>query len=133
MQEEPIYNHWKENNIFNKSVKENENNDLYSFYDGPPFATGLPHYGHILAGLIKDTVTRYHHNLGKNVPRNAGFDTHGLPIEYEIEKEIKIKTTEEILNYGIGNYNEKCRGIVMKYSKEWEETMGRLRNAARQN
>ncbi len=126
MQEEAIYRHWKENDIFNKSVKENSEEDLYSFYDGPPFATGLPHYGHILAGLIKDTVTRYHHNLGKNVPRNAGFDTHGLPIEYEIEKEIKIKTTDEILNYGIGNYNEKCRGIVMRYSKEWEETMGRL-------
>ncbi len=126
MQEQPIYKHWKDNNIFNKTVKENENNDLYSFYDGPPFATGLPHYGHILAGLIKDTVTRYHHNLGKNVPRHNGTDCHGLPIEYEIEKEIKIKTTEEILNYGIDNYNEKCRGIVMKYSKEWEETMGRL-------
>ena len=126
MQEEPIYKRWKENDIFNKSIKENENEELYSFYDGPPFATGLPHYGHILAGLIKDTVTRYHHNLNKNVPRYNGFDTHGLPIEYEIEKEIKIKTTDEILNYGIGNYNEKCRSIVLRYSKEWEETMGRL-------
>ena len=126
MQEEDIYKYWTENETFNKSTKENNSMKDYTFYDGPPFATGLPHYGHILAGMIKDTVTRYHHNLGKNVERVAGFDTHGLPIEYEIEKEIKIKTTDEILKYGIGNYNDKCRGIVLKYAKEWEQTMGRL-------
>lgn len=126
MQEEYIYKYWTEKNIFEKSIICNKDNETFSFFDGPPFATGLPHYGHILAGLIKDTITRYHHNLGKNVPRNAGYDTHGLPIEYEIEKEIQIKTTEEILNYGIGNYNEKCKSIVMRYSSQWEETMGRL-------
>ena len=126
MQEEAIYQFWKDNDIFNKTIIQNKNYNQYVFFDGPPFATGLPHYGHILAGLIKDTITRYHHNLKYNVPRHAGFDSHGLPIEYEIEKEINIKTTEEILNYGIGNYNEKCKGIVMRYSKEWEETMGRL-------
>jgi isoleucyl-tRNA synthetase len=126
MQEEDIYKYWTENDTFIKSTKENNSKEEYTFYDGPPFATGLPHYGHILAGFIKDTVTRYYHNLRKNVARVAGFDCHGLPIEYEIEKEIKIKTTDEVLNYGIGNYNEKCRGIVLRYAKEWEETMGRL-------
>lgn len=126
MQEENIYNYWTDNNIFNKTIIQNKNYEQYMFFDGPPFATGLPHYGHILAGLIKDTMTRYHHNLGFNVPRHNGTDCHGLPIEYEIEKEINIKTTEEILNYGISNYNEKCRGIVMRYSNEWEHTMGRL-------
>jgi isoleucyl-tRNA synthetase len=126
MQENAVYQFWKDNNIFYKSIQQNKNNETYVFFDGPPFATGLPHYGHILAGLIKDTVTRYHHNLGLNVPRHAGIDTHGLPIEYEIEKEIGIKTTDEILNYGIENYNDKCKGIVLRYSKEWEETMGRL-------
>ena len=126
MHEESVYNYWLENDTFNKSIGKNEDYPTFRFFDGPPFATGLPHYGHILAGLIKDSVTRYHHNLGKNVSRYNGFDTHGLPIEYEIEKEINIKTTEEIINYGIGNYNEKCRGIVLRYSKEWETTMGRL-------
>ena len=99
MNEEQIYNFWKENEIFNKSIEKNKNNDTFVFYDGPPFMTGLPHYGHILAGFIKDTILRYHHNLDKNVPRYAGCDTHGLPIEYEIEKELGIKTTQHILDY----------------------------------
>ena len=121
-----IYNFWKDNNIFEKSIEQNTKNPSFVFYDGPPFATGLPHYGHILAGLIKDTILRFQHNQGHNVPRNAGWDCHGLPIEYEIEKDLGIKTTDEILSYGIGNYNEKCRSIVMKYSGEWEQIMGRL-------
>ena len=124
--EEEVYEYWKENDIFNKTIKENEDNPDYVFYDGPPFMTGLPHYGHILAGLIKDSVLRYNHNKGMNVPRFAGHDDHGLPIEYEIEKELGIKTTQEIEEYGIGRYNEACRSIVLRYSKEWEEQMGRL-------
>lgn len=259
--EEQIYQFWTENNIFNKTIKENKKKSEYVFYDGPPFMTGLPHYGHILAGLIKDSVLRHNHSLGKNVPRYAGADCiaegtlinlangtsipienfkdfncqvetynfekkdilhesktnfyekgergcielkfndngtlictpdhkiltdngwikasdiipnetniikyfnsiytskvisinnvgikkvyditventhnfiangvivhncHGLPIEYEIEKELKIKTTKQILDYGIENYNDSCRNIVLKYSKEWEYQMGRL-------
>jgi isoleucyl-tRNA synthetase len=124
--EETVYQFWTENNIFQQSIDINKDKPEYVFYDGPPFMTGLPHYGHILAGLIKDSVLRYHHTLGKNVPRYAAADCHGLPIEYEIEKELKIKTTQEILDYGIGNYNESCRNIVLKYSKEWEYQMGRL-------
>jgi isoleucyl-tRNA synthetase len=117
---------WEECGIFINSLWENRDKENFVFYDGPPFATGKPHYGHILAGLIKDSILRYHHNLGKNVPRNAGWDCHGLPIEYEIEKELGIKTTHEILEYGIGNYNEKCRSIVLRYTNEWKSIMNDL-------
>ena len=126
MNNNQVYNFWEENNIFNKTIYKNLNKPIFSFYDGPPFATGLPHYGHILAGFIKDTILRYHHSIGKNVPRYAGFDTHGLPIEFEIEKKLGIKTKQEIFDFGISNYNEECRGIVMRYSKEWESIMGQL-------
>jgi isoleucyl-tRNA synthetase len=88
--------------------------------------TGTPHYGHILAGLIKDTVLRNAHNNGYNVPRFACSDCHGLPIEYEIEKELGIKTTQQVLDYGIGNYNQACKSIVSKCADVWEEQMGRL-------
>ncbi len=126
LNEEDVCEFWARNHIFEQSIEQNKNKPTYDFYDGPPFATGLPHYGHILAGFIKDTVLRYQHNLGQNVPRQWGFDTHGLPIEYEIEKDLGIKTTDEVMSYGIANYNEACRGIVLKYSSEWEHIMGRL-------
>lgn len=126
MNENEIYQFWLEQQIFQKTLKQNQDKEQYIFFDGPPFATGLPHYGHILAGFIKDTITRFQFSLGYNVPRNAGTDCHGLPIEFEIEKEINIKTTQEIIKYGIDNYNDKCKSIVTRYSKEWEQIMGRL-------
>jgi len=126
MTEEQVYKYWVQNDIFNKSIQANKSKPQYGFYDGPPFMTGLPHYGHILAGFIKDSVLRFNHNKGMSVPRFAGSDTHGLPIEYEIEKELGIKTTKQVEEYGIGNYNEACRGIVLKYANEWEYQMGRL-------
>jgi isoleucyl-tRNA synthetase len=124
--QDSVYKFWTDESIFLKSIEQNKNNPTYTYYDGPPFATGLPHYGHILTGYIKDTITRFYHSIGFNVPRQAGYDTHGLPIEFEIEKELGIKTTDEILKYGIGNYNEACRGIVLRYANEWEDIMGRL-------
>jgi isoleucyl-tRNA synthetase len=124
--EEDICEYWAKNNIFLQSIEQNKLKPTYSFYDGPPFGTGLPHYGHILAGFIKDTILRYHHNLGNNVPRFAGWDCHGLPIEYEIEKELGIKTTDQVVTFGIGNYNEACRDIVLRYTRDWEHTMERL-------
>lgn len=124
--ETDICDFWTECDAFIESVNKNKFNSEYMFFEGPPFATGLPHYGHILAGLIKDTITRYHNNLGKSVARIAGFDTHGLPIEYEIEKDLGIKTIQQVLDYGIGPYNEACKSIVMKYSTEWESQMHRL-------
>jgi len=124
--EEQVYEYWVKENIFQESINANKVKPEYVFYDGPPFMTGTPHYGHILAGMIKDSVLRYQHNLGHNVPRFAGIDCHGLPIEYEIEKELGIKTTQQVLDYGIGNYNNACEGIVSRCSDIWEEQMGRL-------
>ena len=98
----------------------------YTFYDGPPFATGLPHYGHILAGTIKDIVTRYAHQTGYHVERRFGWDTHGLPVEYEIDKTLGIKGPEDVAKMGIAAYNAECRKIVTRYAKEWETIVGRL-------
>eukprot|EP01117_Protostelium_nocturnum_P008141 TRINITY_DN2905_c0_g2_i7.p1 TRINITY_DN2905_c0_g2~~TRINITY_DN2905_c0_g2_i7.p1 ORF type:complete len:928 (+),score=332.66 TRINITY_DN2905_c0_g2_i7:89-2872(+) len=124
--EQKILNYWAEIDAFQTSLKKSEGKPEYSFYDGPPFATGLPHYGHLLAGTIKDTVTRYWHQNGFHVTRRFGWDTHGLPIEFEIDKELGIKTRDDVLKLGIPKYNEACRGIVMKFSKEWEKTVTRL-------
>lgn len=121
-----VYDLWIKSQVFAKSIEQHKLMPTYSYYDGPPFATGLPHYGHILAGFIKDSVTRYVHSKGYNVPRHNGFDCHGLPIEFEIDKELGIKTTNQVLEYGISKYNEACRSIVLRYSSEWEHTMGKL-------
>jgi isoleucyl-tRNA synthetase len=124
--EESIVKFWNDNNIFQKSIDQNKHNQPFVFVDGPPFATGSPHYGHILAGSIKDTVCRWATINGKFVPRRAGWDTHGLPIEYEIEKKHGIKTKDQILKMGISNYNEACREIVMSCASEWKSAMNRL-------
>ncbi len=124
--EEEIVKYWEDNQVFLKSIEKNKNNDSFVFYDGPPFATGLPHYGHILAGYIKDTIGRWATINGYHVPRRAGWDTHGLPIEYEIEKKYNIKTKQQVEEFGIFNYNEACRDIVMSYASEWKTTMNRL-------
>lgn len=98
----------------------------YTFYDGPPFATGLPHYGHILAGTIKDTVTRYAAMSGKHVERRAGWDCHGLPVEYEIDQKLNITHRDQVIEMGVDKYNDTCRSIVTRYTKEWESTVTRL-------
>jgi isoleucyl-tRNA synthetase len=103
-----------------------ENRPIYSFYDGPPFATGLPHYGHLLAGTIKDVVTRYASLSGYFVERRAGWDTHGLPVEYAIDKSLNIKGPADVEKMGIAAYNSHCRGIVMQYATEWESTLVRM-------
>lgn len=100
--------------------------DRYSFYDGPPFATGLPHYGHILAGTIKDVVTRYAHQQGYYVERRFGWDCHGLPVEFEIDKALNIKSPDDVMKMGIDKYNAECRKIVTRYVKEWEIIMSRI-------
>jgi len=124
--EESTVNFWNDKNIFNKSIDLNKNNTPFIFVDGPPFASGSPHYGHILAGSIKDTICRWATINGKYVPRRAGWDTHGLPIEYEIEKKHGIKTKQQILDFGISNYNEACRSIVMSCASEWKTSMNRI-------
>ena len=124
--EENIQSLWKNQKIFQKSLLKNINKSKFIFYDGPPFATGSPHYGHLLAGSIKDTICRHQQFNNKYVERRAGFDCHGLPIEYEIEKILGIKTRKEILNYGIKNYNNQCRSIVMRCADEWKTTLDRF-------
>uniref|UniRef100_A0A8C5DTE9 Isoleucine--tRNA ligase, cytoplasmic n=1 Tax=Gouania willdenowi TaxID=441366 RepID=A0A8C5DTE9_GOUWI len=125
-QEEIILRFWEENNCFEECLKQSKNKPRYTFYDGPPFATGLPHYGHILAGTIKDIVTRFAHQSGFHVDRRFGWDCHGLPVEYEIDKTLGIKGPEDVAKMGIAEYNNQCRNIVMRYSKEWETSVKRL-------
>ena len=109
---------WKE--AFDKQNNSNIDNK-FVFYEGPPFATGLPHYGHILNGIIKDSVTRWKIMSGYNVPRNAGWDCHGLPIENKMEEKFGIKTKDQIEEYGIKNYNEQCRKMVFECVDQWKD------------
>ncbi|KAL7270886.1 isoleucine--tRNA ligase [Rhizina undulata] len=125
-EEERILEFWKEIDAFQTSLKLSEGKKPYTFYDGPPFCTGLPHYGHLLASTIKDIVPRYWHMKGHYVQRRFGWDTHGLPVEYEIDKKLGIQSKEDVLKMGIDKYNAECRAIVMRYSTEWRETIDRL-------
>ncbi|KAJ7398318.1 Isoleucine--tRNA ligase, cytoplasmic [Pitangus sulphuratus] len=125
-EEEKILKLWRDLNCFQECLKQSKNRPRFNFYDGPPFATGLPHYGHILAGTIKDIVTRFAHQSGFHVDRRFGWDCHGLPVEYEIDKTLGIKGPEDVAKMGIESYNNQCRGIVMRYAKEWELSVTRL-------
>lgn len=124
--EEEILKFWKSEDIFLKSLNNRKKNTLYSFFDGPPFATGLPHYGHILASTIKDVVGRYKTMQGYYVPRRFGWDCHGLPVENEIEKAHNLKGAVDIEAFGVSRFNEECRKIVLRYSSEWQEIISRL-------
>lgn len=124
--EEDVLAYWKQIDAFKTSLKKSEGRKPYTFYDGPPFATGLPHYGHILAGTIKDIVCRYAHQTGHHVERRFGWDCHGLPIEFEIEKLLGIKSSHDVKAYGIANYNAECRKIVMRFAEEWEQVITRV-------
>ena len=123
--ENEIFQNWESKKIFHQTLEKNKDKPSFTFYDGPPFATGNPHYGHILAGSIKDTICRHAQFKGFNVERRAGFDCHGLPVEYEIEKELGIKNYDEIMKYGIKNYNDACRGIVLRCADYWKKFMTR--------
>jgi len=124
--EESILRFWDENEIFQKSISNREGSDEFVFYDGPPFATGLPHYGHILAGTIKDIIPRYQTMKGRKVERRFGWDCHGLPVEYEMEKELGISGKTQIEEFGIAKFNEACRGIVLRYTEEWRDVVTRM-------
>lgn len=121
-----ILDFWKKERIFERSVDEKSQKPLFSFYDGPPFATGLPHYGHFLAGTIKDVVLRYKTMKGYCVPRRFGWDCHGLPIENEIEKSQKLSGASSIEEFGIARFNEECRKIVLRYTEEWKDLVNRM-------
>ena len=124
--EERVLKGWQKRGIFKKSVEGRQGKPLYVFYDGPPFATGLPHYGHLLAGTIKDAVPRYKTMKGFCVPRRFGWDCHGLPVENEIEKAKELSGAASIEAFGIAQFNEECRSIVLRYTGEWKKTVDRM-------
>lgn len=123
--EESILSFWREHNIFEKSLQKESPNGDFVFYDGPPFATGLPHYGHLLAGTIKDIIPRYKTMQGYRVPRKWGWDCHGLPIENLIEKELGLETKKDIEEYGIDKFNDAARNSVLRYESEWKRYVPR--------
>ncbi|MDR2581262.1 MAG: isoleucine--tRNA ligase [Fibromonadaceae bacterium] len=122
--EEKILKIWDKDSSFEKCS--HKKGKPFSFYDGPPFATGLPHYGHLLAGTIKDIVPRYWTMKGFNVPRRFGWDCHGLPIESIIQNQLNLAGLDEINKFGVDNFNEACRGAVLKYTGEWRKTVLRM-------
>ncbi|MBF0297660.1 MAG: isoleucine--tRNA ligase [Oligoflexia bacterium] len=124
--EKEILKFWQDNLIFEKSLQNTRAKTPYIFYDGPPFATGLPHHGHLVASTLKDIVPRYFTMKGYYVSRRFGWDCHGLPIEQEIDKKFEMSAHEYVKKHGIKSYNDECRGIVLRYTKEWEKTVRRL-------
>ena len=124
--EEKILKYWKDKDIFHKSIKNREGCSFFSFYDGPPFATGKPHYGHILATTIKDTILRYWTMKGYQVPRRIGWDCHGLPIENLIEKEMGIKNKKEIEEMGVEKFNDACKASVFACVDDFESILKRV-------
>lgn len=124
--EREILDFWKQASVFERSLRQREGAPEYVFYDGPPFATGLPHYGHLLAGTIKDIVPRYQTMRGHYVKRRFGWDCHGLPVEYEVEQDLKISGKRDIETLGVDVFNERCRSIVLRYTKEWREIVTRM-------
>ena len=119
--EREVEKFWRENHIFEKSIEDRKDAPTYMFYDGPPTANGKPHIGHALTRVIKDMIPRYRTMKGYKVPRKAGWDTHGLPVEIEVEKELGINGKEQIENYGVAPFIEKCKESVWKYKGMWEE------------
>ena len=119
--EKQILQFWKDEHIFEKSEEINHGKDSYVFYDGPPTANGKPHIGHVLTRVIKDTVPRYHVMKGQDVPRKAGWDTHGLPVELEVEKELGLDGKEQIEEYGMAEFIDRCKKSVWTYKGMWED------------
>jgi len=124
--EEEVLSFWEKQGTFYQSNKQRQGQKEFAFYDGPPFANGLPHYGHLLANTIKDTVPRYWNMRGYAVERRFGWDTHGVPVEYEIEKTHELKGRQDILDMGVATFNELCRASVLHYAGEWQKTITRL-------
>ena len=124
-QEHEILEFWKKNDVFRQSIESRPADREFVFYDGPPFATGLPHYGHIVPGTVKDIIPRFKTMQGYRVYRRWGWDCHGLPVENEMAKTIGIKGHKAIVDYGVARFNEECRSIVLKYTDEWKRTIER--------
>ena len=125
-QEEDVLAFWEKNDTFKKSMSQREGSEDFTFYDGPPFATGLPHFGHFIPSTIKDIIPRYKTMRGYHVTRRFGWDCHGLPVENLIEKDLGLNSKHEVEAYGIAAFNDKCRASVLKYTGEWRKTITRM-------
>ncbi|MCB1556486.1 MAG: isoleucine--tRNA ligase [Alphaproteobacteria bacterium] len=124
--EETTLAYWREHKTFEKSIVRRDGQKEFVFYDGPPFANGLPHYGHLVTGYVKDIVPRYQTMRGKKVERRFGWDCHGLPAELQTEKEIGVSGRMEVLKYGIDKYNAACRSSVLRFTEEWKRYVDRV-------
>ncbi|MDH5737164.1 MAG: class I tRNA ligase family protein, partial [Gammaproteobacteria bacterium] len=124
--EHKILEFWREKDIFLQSLNQTSDCEPYIFYDGPPFATGLPHHGHLVGSVLKDVVPRYFTMKGRYVQRRFGWDCHGLPIEHEIDKTLNMSSAEAVEQLGIKGYNDQCRSIIQRYTSEWEKTITRI-------
>lgn len=124
--EEVMLKVWAKEKTFQKSLDNRKGKPYFSFYDGPPFANGLPHYGHVVPSTIKDAIARYKTMQGYYVPRVAGWDTHGLPVEYDVEKQLGLSGKKQILEMGVEKFNQACRDSVFRYKKEFEDFILRL-------
>jgi isoleucyl-tRNA synthetase len=125
-QELDILKYWEKEKVFERSVNERPESKPYTFYDGPPFATGLPHYGHIVASVMKDVVPRFWTMRGYRVDRRWGWDCHGLPIENIVEKKFDLKSRKDIEHYGVGAFNDQCESTVLQYAEDWKKVINRL-------
>ncbi|HUH53226.1 MAG TPA: class I tRNA ligase family protein, partial [Microbacteriaceae bacterium] len=123
--EKEILEFWRQDDTFKESIRQREDAKEWVFNDGPPFANGLPHYGHLLTGYAKDVFPRYQTMRGKKVERRFGWDTHGLPAELEVMKQLGITEKHQIEEMGIAAFNHKARESVLRYTKEWEEYVTR--------
>jgi len=124
--EEDLISFWKDNKIFDSSISQRDENRPYAFYDGPPFATGMPHYGHILSSVIKDLIPRYYTMKGMRVRRRWGWDCHGLPIETLVEKKLEISGKKQIEQKGIDIFNQTARSMVLEYASSWNTMVDRV-------
>src|ERR1043165_4781520 len=121
-----ILDFWEKDKTFEKSLEATKDGQPFIFYDGPPFATGLPHYGSILPSVIKDAIPRYHTMRGRYVRRRWGWDCHGLPIENIVEQHLKISGKKQIEEIGVARFNQICRDNVLTYAKEWGKVIDRI-------
>ena len=124
--EQEVYKNWQDKNIIEKNLNLNEGKRYFTFYDGPPTANGMPHAGHIITRVMKDIIPRYKVMQGYRVVRKAGWDTHGLPVELEIEKKLGISGKEQIEEYGVEPFIKECKESVFKYVHVWEEMTNKV-------
>src|SRR3977135_3773229 len=124
--EERMLERWRDRDVFHRSLAQREGAQIWSFYEGPPTANGRPGSHHVLARVFKDIYPRYRTMTGYRVPRKAGWDCHGLPVELQVEKQLGISSKEEVEDFGIAEFNQRCRESVFEYVEEWNRLTERI-------